>query len=342
MNKAYIHLPCLVIQGDYQFVLSSDMVIRNLSAEEYLAFDKNKEFYASNKNFRHVAPVILEISYNGQSIDKNEIQDFFYDRLKTVYLGLLLIGIIIPNPLLTVSYFTYEHINSRNHENVDDKDDKPNTEIYTALGPLEREWIMKGSPINYDYAAVHDILIYNISQIQLIQGNTFEKEINEIFNVLESTSIPEFWSDGDKHYNYFSAFVNQIAVLENILFPEKNSQEEKDCKNEYDETLGRYGLTNYFAFNLGVLAAKTWENRNIHFSHYKKIYQLRSKIIHGEIGFNANQEIIDQTARGRNLLCNVILILLRIGFNNNHEGSLPLLLSKAYNDQQLFNQLSNG
>jgi hypothetical protein len=337
MHKAYIHIPCLTIREETSYVIREELIIRNLTPEEYLKMDKNKEFYVPNKNFKQTRPVILVITYNGPQNEENIIDEFFERRLESIYHALLITGLIIPNPKLSVSYFVYD--TSIEDIELERKkiSDNSNKIIKTTLGPVEREWIMKGSPFSYPYEDIHDYVINIFNQIDQIQRNYFTEEIHELLDVLTFTTLPEYWSDGGNDYNYMNAFVKQITVLENILFPSRKTQDENYCKKAYDESLGRYGLVNFFAFNLGLIAADSWDKKNVHFSHYKEIYQLRSKIIHGEIGFNRNDELITKTARGRNLIGNVIKILLKIGQDRKYEYSLPVLLAKSYNDKKLFN-----
>jgi hypothetical protein len=327
MKIAYFHIPCLAVFNNNSYSISAGIVIRNLTTEEYLQLDNNKEFYPSNEYFEQIQPVILEIAYDGNADDQFH-EEYMINQLELVYHALLLTGWLLPNPKLTVGYFTC--------------DTSIGNIVKTVLGPVEREWLMRGSPFLFQYDPFHDIVCYNYKTLQNLPDNFFKEEILKILNVLEKTTIPEFWSDGVKDYNYLNAFVQQIAVLENILLPHKDSQEEIDCKKEFDPEFGKYGLTNFFAFNLGVLAANSWDEKAVHFSHYKGIYQLRSKLIHGELGLMSDDDNIITTAKnGRNLLCNIANILINTGVVKKYKYSLPLLLAKSYNDKQLFDQLKN-
>ena len=201
-------------------------------------------------------------------------------------------------------------------------------EVVRVIGSMEREWIIFGSKIRYSFTN-DDIAAIQRAYI-ILEDLDLDKTFSGVeagLDALIMTTFPEVWWDNFE-LNQIYDFVHCMTALENLLLPPRD-QAPKAMK-----------LTPTFGKHAAVIMGTSPHDLSHQSEQYAKLYRLRSKLIHGEIGIlDLQAQEWEQLKLGRFLLRTVILRAILLQQFLTEESSLSALLEQALHDADFHQQL---
>lgn len=221
---------------------------------------------------------------------------------------------LLPSPQLSVTYLRWVF-----------PDDSPVQSAWLrSIGPLEREWIVFGNKIQ---------VTFDNEQIAAVQQNydllaTYDPErsfpgVEAGFHALELTTRPECWWDGGRS-DQINSFVHCLTAIEHILLP------------PLAEAPSGMKLTPTFGRHAAVITDPSREGLAERTRFFSDLYRLRSRLVHGEIGIaELDEEELGRLDLGRRLLGHVILRATILKPTIGERESLPTLLGRAYEDENV-------
>lgn len=316
----YAHLPGVRLDdGTSGFPLGQGQV-DSLPFERWLELDD--EFRHVEKKYERSRPAFwvgeLAVSDPG---DKGEIMGAAEALLWRLHVAFLLEPRtpLLPAPWLSALYFVLP----------------PPPElaelgpfVVRQRGPMEREWIVFGSPLSYSYDAAD---FTDVGKVFTMFGGSGAAAafagLEAGIEALERTARPDSWWGGEQTLRRASEFVHCIGGSEAILLPPP----EERTPGTLTETFGRHGA---------ALVARSRDEFAARAAEITDLYRLRSRLVHGRIGLRDLHGVqAKQLSAGRALLRAVILGAMALGRSASGAESLPHLLSRAATDPTAHGQL---
>jgi hypothetical protein len=311
VTTMYAHLPGVRLDEKAEGFALGPGRVESLPFKRWLRLDS--EFKLVGEKYERSRPAfwVGALAVSGRDRELDEIASPLLWRLHVAFL--LAPGApLLPSPRLSASYFARSPAG---------RPKKIKGWIYKSLGVLEREWIIFGSQIVYEYgvaslAAVQSAftLMGNSELLRAIPG------VEAGIETLERTALPESWWGGEETLYRTSEFVHCVAACESILLPPP----EERAPGTITETFGRNGAT---------LISRGVDELTVCAAEIADLYRLRSKLIHGRLGRRDLDAIqAERLARGRGLLREVILGAVALSLLGVGGERLPHLLSEAFQD----------
>jgi len=186
------------------------------------------------------------------------------------------------------------------------------TRLVTRLvGPMEREFIVYGSPLTYDYSA-DDLASVDDSHRLLVSTGVRDwcDDVSAGIEVLEETARPDSWYGGDMVLCQLHGFVRCMAATESILLP----PEEERGRGEITQTFGRHAA---------ALLEPIPDLRDRASRFFADLYRFRSELTHGRsIPDQEDRSVAARLREGRQLLRNVLCAALVL--RNAMPDTVPL------------------
>lgn len=198
------------------------------------------------------------------------------------------------------------------------------------IGPLEREWVVYGNRIAYNYDESNTAslgALYSLAG-DLERGKVFPG-VKAGFDVLARTARPEFWHNQGKLHQV-NGFIQCMAAVEDLLMPSRKEAP----KLRITPTIGRHAA---------LLLGASPDDLDAAGQPYANLYRLRSRLIHGEIQLESLSTGEQQAlSMGRVLLQKIILRAMALQPFTDNYASLPALMLDVGKNQaqyQLFKYL---
>ncbi|MDX2464156.1 MAG: hypothetical protein QNK31_06565 [Porticoccus sp.] len=288
----YTHLPGVRLEENN--IPFANGHLTKLPFDEWFALES--KFKYTETKYKKSAPVFwIKVLATDDKTGLNELIDTTSEETEQLHTAFLLEPRtpLLPTPSLSSSYITIP--------SSPDISDVVKGSTQRLIGPMEREYIVFGSPLQYLYSApelklVEDI--YNLIRATNVLHLT--EELTAGISVLEETARPDSWYEGDQQISLLSGFVQCIAACENILLPPK----EQIPPGKKTETFGQQAasLTNITPSENEKSAKK-----------YSDLYRLRSSLMHGLPASSQHSNKMDSSLHeGRVLLRYSILASLEL------------------------------
>jgi len=281
----YVHIPGLkLVEAEVPF--AGGRLIQ-LPFEEWISLES--EFEYTSTKYAESAPVfwISELNTNGD-LAQEEMFRVASAAVWPVHTAFLLDSRapLLPTPMLSCCYAAIPpppEISSIVER-----------AIVRLIGPLEREFIVYGSPLTYQYTT--EELTWVESLYRFIEFNgiaNLSDDVQAGIDVLEETARPDSWYGGDKTLCRLHGFVRCIAACESILL-----QPDTEGKNEITQSFGKHAA---------ALLLPGEETQEQTAKHFADLYRFRSELMHGRsIPDQKDPAIKAKLQEGRYLLRNVV------------------------------------
>lgn len=187
------------------------------------------------------------------------------------------------------------------------------------VGPMGRAWIIYGNyQPRYDAFKLieKDQLNRAWDLIQTTAPHHGEDGVTEGMTALSLTASPGF-SVGDSFSSRVNEFVHCVIALERLLLPAK------------ENAPAGMKLTPTFGHHLALCLQPESADCTQAADELGQLYNLRSRLIHGELGHNLNEEENQYLALGRYYLAEVLRRVMRIRIKLSRPVHLPNLLLAA-------------
>jgi hypothetical protein len=286
----YAHVPSLRIdQAELPFAGGR---LASLSFDEWLALDSEFE-YADGK-YERARPVfwIRELAIDGEPT-ADALQRATSAAIWPVHTAFLLDvrSPLIPTPILSCCYVAIPAPPGISQA--------VGRLVARLIGPMEREFIVYGSPLTFEYGAPD--LAHVEKMCRLIESSGIRNAGGDILagiEVLEETARPDSWYGGDRVMCRLHGFVRCMAATESLLL----RPEEEGGGGETTQTFGRHAAA-LFAFRGG--------DRDRATKHFADLYRFRSELMHGRSMPDQDDPATGAMLReGRQLLRNVVYAAL--------------------------------
>lgn len=288
----YAHIPGLQI--DIAEVPFAGGRLARLPFNDWIALES--EFEYADRKYAKSEPVFLirELVVDGE-LTQEELSGAVYDAVWPTHTAFLLDkrAPLIPTPTLSCCYVA--------------RPTPPELMVTVApvvtrlIGPMEREFIVYGSPLTYEYtgedlASVEDL--YRLIEASGVRD--WSDDVTAGIEVLEETARPDSWYGGDMVVCQLHCFVRCMAATESILLP----PEKEDGNGETTQTFGRHAA---------ALLAPFLEDRDRAAKYFADLYRFRSELIHGRsIPDQEDPSVVARLGEGRQLLRSVIYAALTL------------------------------
>jgi hypothetical protein len=231
---------------------------------------------------------------------------------------------LMPTPTLSCLYFTRPN----------DVNDFGGMAL-RCIGPLEREFIVYGSPLphTFDAEQLDDVdSLYRFVAATRVQELT--GTVRAGIDVLEETARPDSWYGGELIVNRAHGFVRCLAAAERIMLPPEHDFE----KGELARTFGRHA---------GALLGAMFDDRDGTSEHAAGLHRLRSEVLHGrKLPDPQDEELLERFAEGRRLLRSAVYAALTLREHVSESAPLWRWLAACWEDageqQKLVAALSEG
>lgn len=194
--------------------------------------------------------------------------------------------------------------------------------VIRLIGPMEREFIVWGSPLTYDYTA-RDLAPVD-EHCRFIESSgvrDWKDGVRAAIDVLEETARPDSWYQGDMVFSELHGFVRCMAAAESLLLSLKDGAD-----GEKTQTFGRHAA---------ALLNLSREDRDRAAKHFADLYRLRSELMHGRsIPDETDASVAARLGEGRQLLRNVVCAALILRSAMPKAPSLALLLRESWVDPE--------
>jgi hypothetical protein len=222
---------------------------------------------------------------------------------------------LLPTPRLSVRYLAVE-------------DEGQITSHLAFIGPLEREWLVFGNKLEFEFR--HDsfqALDHILRLLRAVPDAARPAGLNSAIATLELTARPEFWWDRTA-LQQANSYIHAIAAVEQCLLPERERQPRE------------LSLTELFGRRSAVLLTLNHDDLADQIRQMRAHYRLRSRLIHGETNAETLAEDDQQRlATGRLLLGAVLLRLLALAYSGLENKALLPLLDRALTNREPFEEV---
>jgi hypothetical protein len=316
----YAHIPCLQI--DRAEVPFAGGRLAKLPIDDWIALES--EFEYADRKYARADPVfwIRDLVLDGELTQEEESREV-YDAVWPAHTAFLLDARapLIPTPTLSCSYVTIPA--------PPELSDIIGRTVKRLIGPMEREFIVYGSPLTYEYSA-EDLAsvehLYRFIESSGVRG--WSDDIIAGIEVLEETARPDSWYRGDMVFCQLHGFVRCMAATESILLP----PEEEGGNGETTQTFGRHAA---------ALLAPFLEDRDRAAKYFADLYRFRSELLHGRsIPDQKEPSVAARLRVGRQLLRNVACAALTLRNAMPDAVPLGLLLKESWDDPDRQSTLS--
>jgi hypothetical protein len=303
---AFIHLPGVVLPGE-QCALGPGRIAR-LPFETWQTLDP--AFRDTDRKYERSHPVFWIGDIPGETDD--EATPSVFEISFKLHLAFLLEETAprLPTPSLSTRYLRVRASSEAS--------EAPVTATKRLFGPMEREWLVFGSPLTctYDAAALSRVAtMYGL--VERTDPACSVRGIGAGLRTLEWTARPDSWHGGDSLRHDINEFIHCVAASEHILLPSAEERLEG-------------GITEMFGRHAAALLCHEPAALEANAKGLSDVYRLRSRLIHGRIGArDLTERQRAQLPLGRRLLREILVSALRLGTGN--EGlDFPALLSDAF------------
>lgn len=311
MPTLYAHLPSVKMEPDERPFAGGRLV--RLPFEEWEALDS--DFELSDAKYRKSDPVfwVGELD-DGLGRDPAALTAAAHRLLWDVHTSFLLerSAPLLPAPILSCLYFTRP-------QDVDDFGGAP----LQLIGPLEREFIVYGSPLPHLFEAdqLDDVdALYRYIESTAVQE--LRGTVRAAIDLLEETARPDSWYGGDPVVGRAHSFVRCMAAAERLLLPPEHDFDQ----GEITKTFGRHA---------GALLGALFDDRDGTSEHAAGLYRLRSELLHGrKMPDPQDKELIERFAEGRRLLSNAVYSALMLREHVSSSAPLWRWLAACWDDPE--------
>lgn len=308
----YAHVPGLQIDGTE--VPFAGGRLANLPFDDWIALESEFE-YADGK-YAKAAPVfwirdlVVEVEATREALASAA-----YDAVWPMHTAFLLDkrAPLIPTPVLSCLYVAIPP--------PPEIQDTVTWSVTRLIGPMEREFIVYGSPLTYDYSAEDLASVEDLYRFIESSGvRDWSDDVRAGIEVLEETARPDSWYGGDMAFCQLHGFVRCMAATESILL----LPEEEGGNGEKTQTFGRHAT---------ALLAPFLEDRDRAAKYFSGLYRFRSELMHGRsIPDQKDPSVAARLRESRQLLRNVVCAALTLCNAMPEAAPLGLLLKESWND----------
>jgi hypothetical protein len=275
----------------------------------------DSDYSGSDNDYRKSRPVFYagKIDCDG---DLERAGEKIREWVQGLHRALLLTPAVplLPPPKLSTTYLTI-------HKNQDRSN-------YAWEGATGLEWIIFGCEIS---SAITGEQLTTVKEIYKLLDDydpvSAFAGVEAGLRTMELIAFPEFWWEGQQ-IKAINGFIHCMAALENILLPPK----ERSPKG--------MNITTIFGKHAAALTCQEHNQLHEQAAFYSDLYQLRSRLIHGELSAaDLKPSERSQLNLGQHLLRLVLIWAIYARKNRFSVGSihgdmqLPELLAQAYDDE---------
>lgn len=312
----YAHLPGVSASATERVMLE-DVELVALPLQEWRRLDDSFPF--DDDKYERARPIFLhgrlpepdsDTDPQGLLDRADSLSDEFYQAF------LLLPGApVLPAPRLSIRYIAFKEAGEV-------------VGHIAGIGALEREWLVFGSKLAYEFTAEHlHTVAAMLRLLRAVPESARPAGVDSGLATLELTARPEFWWD-EAQLDLVNSYVYTITAIENCLLPERNQRPQ------------HLSLTELFGRNTALLLARSWQAFHDARRPLSDHYRLRSRLIHGVTGVdNLTDPDVQLLEAGRNLLGSVVLTLLALARAGVSATDLWSLLAEAAGAEQSFERL---
>jgi hypothetical protein len=275
----YAHLPGLRLESPS--VPFADGQLIQLSFDDWMALES--EFEYSADRYGKSAPVFWVGELDGDPASSaGNWSARVQDRLWPVHTALLLDirAPLVPTPMLSCCYVRLPGVSAV-------------VESATArlIGPMEREFIVYGSPLTHSYDAAALAAVEPWCRfLQTRDAATLDPEAVAGIGILEETARPDSWYRGDQELSRRHGFIRCMVAVEQLLLP----PEDERNAGELTQTFGQHAA---------MLFGASRSDRDQTAGYFSSLYRLRTELIHGRAAFDENaDDVVLRFHSGRQLL----------------------------------------
>jgi len=241
------------------------------------------------------------------------------NEVRALYRALLLLpgGPLFPDPELSALYLRLGT--------------DPDAMVLRAIGPVEREWIVFGSPHTFTLAAAHLALARTLHErLVTLPRSTVLGQVETGLTTLTFTTWPEIWWDGGI-VSDANTFVHCVAAAEQLLLPARTV------------AAASLNLTRTFGRHAAVLLSTSRHDLAQRAQWCSDFYRLRSRLLHGEMAFDSlgdeERTLLD---RRRELLAQLLLQAIFMIPKMPAGTAFPAALAEAFENAAAHERLFAG
>lgn len=287
MATLYAHLPGL--QLDEPVLPFAGGRLARVPFDEWIALES--EFHYADRRYAGSEPVfwISEVMVEPEFTEPM-LSHLAADAIWPVHTAFLLDARapLLPTPTLSCVYLVMP-VASADGERA----------IARFMGPMEREFLVYGSPLRYTYDA--GSLAAVEARYRLLRTSRVQQRGGDALagiEVLEETARPDSWYRGDQELSRIHGFVRCMAATESLLLP----PEDERVDGEITQTFGRHAA---------MLLGASPSGRDEASAYFASLYRFRSDLMHGRsVPDEADPAIRAQLSVGRQLLCHAVCAAL--------------------------------
>jgi len=316
----YAHIPGLRI--DKVNVPFAAGRLAKLPFDDWIALES--EFEYADRKYVKADPVfwIRDLIIEGE-LTQEEMTRAASDAVWPTHTAFLLDerAPLIPTPTLSCCYITVPPA---------ELSDTVTRFVTRLIGPMEREFIVRGSPLTYDYSADDLASIDNLHRFLESTGVRDRcDDVSAAIQVLEETARPDSWYGDDMVFCQLHGFVRCIAATESILVPPEKER-------------GKGKTTQTFARHVVALLAPFREVVDRPAEYFADLYRFRSELMHGRsIPDQKDPSIVARLREGRQLLRDVVCAALVLRKAMSDRVPLWRLLKESLDDPDRQNMLAS-
>jgi hypothetical protein len=287
----YAHIPGLKIE-EAQVPFAGGQ-LKRVPFDEWIALES--EFEYTDRKYERAGPVfwICDLPLGAEATEE-EIKRSAYDAVWPVHTSFLLDNgaPLIPTPALSCCYLVILP--------PPELSDTFIRSVRRFIGPMEREFIVWGSPLTYSYTAEDLASVDKVRHLIEVSGiRASSDEVRAGIDVLEETARPDSWYQGDMIFSQLHGFVRCVAAAESILLsPKEGADGEK---------------TQIFGRHAAALFGLSREDRERAAKHFSDLYRFRSDLMHGRsMPDEKDPAVAAKLHEGRQLLRNAACAALTL------------------------------
>lgn len=307
------HFPGLQI-AEPRLGLAGGELVR-LSFEEWNALDG--AFPYADQRYQGAEPVFWVKELEGtETFGTTELAGRSSAAVWPVHIAFLLDtpAPLLPTPSLSCSYLRLQA------PEFSELGEIIESAVIRLIGPLEREFIVYGSPLRYRYGATDIARVERMQAFLVDHAAALDNDLSAAIGTLEETARPDSWYAGDARTTQAHGFVRCVAACESLLIPPS-------------EERGDASLTQTFGRHAALLLTLSATDVDAAVEHFAALYGLRSDLMHGR--GNVDEREASTWARlgeGRRLLRYVIAAGLLLRASVPDGPPLWRWLSRAWAD----------
>lgn len=309
--QCWMHFPGLVIDTDSQFAIAGGTLL-HIDHATWASLDLT---LWQPVDYNESAPVFFYLELTGGRGRDGVAPELYVlksliQRVKDLHRALLLevVAPFIPDPDLSCGYVKAQG------------DERP---YLFLIGVCGRDWILSG----HYHQPRHELDTYLVARAALVFKYLVDlrtayagSRIEAAMVALEAASLPDLHADLVSISNYQLTFVSCVAALEHLMLPPVPS--------------GHFGsLSAAFAAHGAALMARTFDTMPDWSQRIRKVYQLRSDIMHGRrTCMTFNDDEVETVILGICLIQTALRFSLLI-LSQRPESALPDFLAGAASDE---------